>query len=157
MSKTNDTPNVVIIGAGSSAGYSELEELRGLLRVAHMQRDDYEKKNLLLKEQVRVADVAYQYLHGEHASLQSRLQASEGERKENLQLAQMLTSDLQSCQSENEAFRTRIAELEKLCQEAAEHLDVYHNEIHIVKSACNTCNLIARLQSAQPGSEKEAR
>ena len=96
-------------------------------------------------------------LRAENHSLQSRLQASEGERKENLQLAQMLTSDLQSCQSENEAFRTRIAELEKLCQEAAELLKVYHNENHIVKSACNTCTLVTRLQSAQPGSEKEAR
>ena len=81
---------------------------------------------------------------------ESRLQASEGEKEQ-------LEKTVAFWAGKNNESRARIAELEKLCQEAAEYLDVYHNENHIVKSACNTCTLVTRLQSAQPGSEKEAR
>jgi len=87
------------------------------------------------------------------ASLQSRLQASEGERDKYKAYYDKLVGDsldnieqLEGFESENNQFRSRIAELEKLCGEAAECLVE-----HCDQFPCTANDLIARLQSAPPG------
>lgn len=52
-----------------------------------------------------------------------------------------------------EEVRAENARLRKLCGEAAELLECYHGENHIVKSACNTCQTVARLQSVAVNKE----